>query len=197
MFLRLSVFYAILAVILGAQVAQAIPIWFPSSLSACFHRFWSPSPDSNVLIQECGGQENILQINSITLKPAKLEPGKELVIKASGTLSETIEEGAYADVVVKVGVITILRKEFELCEEARKNDVEVQCPVGPGFVEVTHTVTLPKEIPPARYSVSVDAYTVDDDTLSCLTARVDFRRHPFGRISRYFAKQEEKSYLLD
>jgi hypothetical protein len=75
------------------------------------------------------------------------------------------QEGAYADVTVKLGVVKLLTKEFDLCEEAyvflvlpvfaiptgissrRNAELEVQCPVKEGNYLVEHTVTLPKEIP--------------------------------------------------
>jgi hypothetical protein len=66
-------------------------------------------------------------------------------------------------VVVKVGVIKILQKEFDLCEEAcvlssysecpadrissRKAHASISCPVEKGEHTVEHTVELPKEIP--------------------------------------------------
>jgi hypothetical protein len=67
---------------------------------------------------------------------------------------------------VKLGLIKLLHKQFDVCEEAcvffqassssseidrmvlrRKNNVTVQCPVEPGEYEVVQTVQLPKEIP--------------------------------------------------
>lgn len=76
-----------------------------------------------------------------------------------------LQEGAYADVSVKLGLIKILQKQFDLCEEAyvsvifavsemltlsylrRNANTTVQCPVQEGNYEVVHTVALPKEIP--------------------------------------------------
>ena len=66
---------------------------------------------------------------------------------------------------VKLGLVKLLQKEFDLCEEAyvfatlnaseipaelfsrRNTDVDVQCPVQEGRYVVKQTVALPKEIP--------------------------------------------------
>jgi hypothetical protein len=76
------------------------------------------------------------------------------------------QEGAYADVTLKVGLVKVLQKEFNLCQEAyvcrsqihvavahlalgsREANLTMQCPVATGDFKVAHTVTLPKEIPP-------------------------------------------------
>lgn len=34
------------------------------------------------------------------------------------SVSDKYQDGAYADVTVKIGVIKLLQKEFDLCEEA-------------------------------------------------------------------------------
>lgn len=85
------------------------------------------------------------------------------------------QEGAYADVSVKLGLIKILQKQFDLCQEAyvsvifimsemptlislrRNANTSVQCPVEKGAYKVVHTVTLPKEIPQGK---SLSLYTV-------------------------------------
>jgi hypothetical protein len=81
-----------------------------------------------------------------------------------------LQEGAYADVSVKLGLIKILQKQFDLCDEAyvsvifavsemptlsylrRNANTSVQCPVEQGKYEVVHTVALPREIPQGQLS---------------------------------------------
>lgn len=52
--------------------------------------------------------------------------------------------------VVKLGLIKLLTRRFDVCEEAKKNDAQVQCPVAPGPYEIEQTVALPREIPPGE-----------------------------------------------
>ncbi|QRV83309.1 hypothetical protein RhiJN_11325 [Ceratobasidium sp. AG-Ba] len=122
----------------------------------------------------CGLPTDPLQIKSIQVSPDPPQPGKDLTVTVAGKVQETIKEGAYADVVVKLGLIKLLKKTFDLCEEARSANVSVQCPVNPGDYTITHTVTLPKEIPQAKFSVDVRGYTVEEDDLLCLHLNADF-----------------------
>jgi hypothetical protein len=75
-------------------------------------------------------------------------------------------------VTVKLGLVKLLHKQFDLCEEAcvilslnhaamfrnkifsRKAKLEVQCPVQPGAYNVSQTVALPKQIPKGVYVCS-------------------------------------------
>ncbi|KAF9452697.1 hypothetical protein P691DRAFT_721511 [Macrolepiota fuliginosa MF-IS2] len=123
----------------------------------------------------CGDEDDIVQIQSIEVTPDPPEPGKDLTVKVKAVTSETIDEGAYVDVVVKLGRIKILSKQFDLCEEARNADTSVQCPVPPGPYEVQHTVALPKEVPRAKFEVHVDGYGANDENLLCLDLEADFR----------------------
>ncbi|QRV97507.1 hypothetical protein RhiJN_25526 [Ceratobasidium sp. AG-Ba] len=127
---------------------------------------------------DCGLPSDPIQIKSIQVSPDPPQPGKDLTVTVTGAVQETIEEGAYADVVVKLGVIKLLKKTFDLCEEARSANVTVQCPVNPGDYTVTQTVTLPKEIPRAKFAVEVQGFTPDDDYLMCLNIKADFMLLP-------------------
>lgn len=72
-----------------------------------------------------------MEIRDITLTPSFPEPGKELLIEAEGIIKDPIQEGAYVQVTVKIGVVTLIRRTFDLCEEMQKNDV-LDCPVRQG-----------------------------------------------------------------
>ncbi|OJT03029.1 Phosphatidylglycerol/phosphatidylinositol transfer protein [Trametes pubescens] len=125
--------------------------------------------------QDCGSASHIIHIKSIQVSPDPPQRGQELTITVEGDAAETIEDGAYADVTVKVGVIKILSKEFDICEEADKANTTVQCPVQKGAHKVIQSVELPKEIPPAQFKVNIRAYTVDDEDLACMDLMMDFR----------------------
>lgn len=83
-----------------------------------------------------GDASYAVEIKDITLTPSFPEPGKELLIEAEGIIKEPIEDGAYVEVTVKLGVITLIRKTFDLCEEMQKNDV-LDCPVKKGPLTVS------------------------------------------------------------
>jgi len=125
---------------------------------------------------DCGQLTDPVRIESIELLPDPPIPGHDLTVKVKGTVSETLSEGAYADVTVKLGLVKLVQKQFDLCEEARNSNVSVQCPVEPGSYIVQHTVALPKEIPPAIFIVNVRGYTVEDEDFLCLDLRVNFMK---------------------
>jgi len=52
------------------------------------------------------------------------------------------------DTLRRVGVIKLLTKELDFCEESVK--VDKPCPLLAGEQTLQHSVELPKEIPPVR-----------------------------------------------
>ncbi|PPR00490.1 hypothetical protein CVT24_005550 [Panaeolus cyanescens] len=133
--------------------------------------------------EDCGLDTDVIQLESISISPDPPQPGKDLTVTVKGTAKERIEEGAVADVTVKLGLIKILSKTFDLCEEARKANATIQCPIEPGQYTVTQTVALPKEVPRAKFVVDVQGYTVDEDDMLCLKLKVDFMKNPFPHFS--------------
>ncbi|TDL28316.1 hypothetical protein BD410DRAFT_737528 [Rickenella mellea] len=132
---------------------------------------------------DCGDPSDIIELHSIKVTPDPPQPGKNLTVAVTGYVRETIEEGAYADVTVKLGLVKLLQKEFDVCEEARNADASVRCPVDPGEYEVEQTVELPKEIPPAKFTIMVRGYTPEDEPMVCVDIKVDFmKKRPFPKI---------------
>ncbi|KAH7931043.1 hypothetical protein BV22DRAFT_999375 [Leucogyrophana mollusca] len=128
---------------------------------------------------DCGLPSDLIQIKSISVKPDPPKPGQDLTVTVVGTAQDVIEEGAYADVVVKLGLIKLLQKRFDVCEEARTANASVQCPVTKGDYTVEQTVALPREIPQAKFTVSVRGYTAEEEDMVCLDLKVDFMKRPF------------------
>ncbi|KAF5313996.1 hypothetical protein D9611_006874 [Ephemerocybe angulata] len=129
--------------------------------------------------ENCGEPQYPIQIESLEVSPDPPQPGKNLTVKVTATVTERIEDGAYADVVVKLGLIKLLEKTFDVCEEARNANATVQCPVEVGPYVVEQTVELPKEIPRAKFVVNVNGYTAEDEDMLCLNLKVDFMKNPF------------------
>ncbi|KDN41450.1 hypothetical protein RSAG8_07400, partial [Rhizoctonia solani AG-8 WAC10335] len=115
-----------------------------------------------------------VHIKSIEVTPDPPKPGQDLTVKIIAKSDQPIEEGAYADVTVKLGLIKLLNKRFDICEEARNANATIQCPVEAGDHEVVQTVALPREIPRAKFKVAVRGYSADDEDLVCVDLSVDF-----------------------
>ncbi|KAJ7181758.1 ML domain-containing protein [Mycena crocata] len=125
---------------------------------------------------DCGLPSQPLQIESIEVSPDPPLPGEELTVTAKGHVTERIEEGAMAQVAVKLGLIKLLQKEFNVCQEARNANANISCPVEPGPYTVVHTVALPKEIPKAKFVVLVRGTTVAEEDMMCLDLKIDFMK---------------------
>jgi hypothetical protein len=72
--------------------------------------------------------------------------GTKLVIRASGTVFERVEEGAYVKLVVKYGLIRLISTTADLCEQIE--NVDLKCPIEKGVLSITKSVDIPKEVPP-------------------------------------------------
>jgi hypothetical protein len=59
-------------------------------------------------------------------------------------LSETVPNGTQIEVVVKYGVIQMIKKKFDFCEQVQ--EIDEKCPVAPGEKVFNKVVALPKEI---------------------------------------------------
>jgi hypothetical protein len=84
-----------------------------------------------------GIPEDILEIEYIKVVPSIISPGKEFTLEAEGKLKEKIEDGAYVEVVIKIGLIKILSKTYDLCETLRnKEGNNIMCPIPAGDIKV-------------------------------------------------------------
>ncbi|KAJ4389789.1 Phosphatidylglycerol/phosphatidylinositol transfer protein [Gnomoniopsis smithogilvyi] len=128
--------------------------------------------DSPLQLCEKAHDSDILTIEKVDLSPNPPQAGTALVINASGTVSETIEEGAYVALQVKYGLIRLISTKADLCEQVK--NVDKECPIEAGALTFSKSVDLPKEIPNGKYTVLADVYTKDDKPITCLTATVVF-----------------------
>ncbi|KAJ7136754.1 ML domain-containing protein [Mycena epipterygia] len=125
--------------------------------------------------ENCGEESDAVQILSISVSPDPPKIGAELTVTIDAEVMQTIEDGATADVLVKVGRIKLLEQTFDLCEEAQKANATISCPVEPGVYSIVQTVELPKEVPKLKYVIAVRGYTQDEDPMVCVDLTVQFR----------------------
>ncbi|PWY97105.1 hypothetical protein BCV70DRAFT_196063 [Testicularia cyperi] len=122
----------------------------------------------------CGSGDEIVDVESITVSPDPPVPGRNLTVRAKGSIKDNVSDGTFADVVVKLGLIRLLARRFDVCEEARANNADLQCPLSPGSYELEHTVALPREIPPGKFNVQITGKNQDDSDLLCLNLAIQF-----------------------
>ncbi|KAJ4300506.1 Phosphatidylglycerol/phosphatidylinositol transfer protein [Collariella sp. IMI 366227] len=116
--------------------------------------------------------DDIISIEEVILTPNPPQAGTTLLIEATGTVKETILEGAYVNLEVKYGYIRLIKTTADLCKEIK--NVDLECPIEKGKISLIKAVDLPKEIPPGKYVVQADVYSKDDEHITCLTASVSF-----------------------
>ncbi|KAL1757583.1 hypothetical protein FB107DRAFT_272775 [Schizophyllum commune] len=118
-------------------------------------------------------QTSTVQLNSIEITPDPPIPGQQLTMTLKADVQETIQEGAYADVAVKVGFIKLLQKRFDISAMQTR---PYSAPSEKGEHTVVQTVQLPREIPPAMFKIDVLAWTHEDENMACAKFEVDFRK---------------------
>lgn len=101
--------------------------------------------------------------------------GQKLHIVGTGDLTEVVDQGSFVHVQVSIGWVTLLKQDFDLCENARA--VDEQCPFHKGFWNISKEVELPKLIPDGTYTVAIQAYTDKnmEAEISCMKGEVTFK----------------------
>jgi len=159
--------------------AAALSAWPVSGASL---NFWGQSPLGRPSLPPRGGpvpgespfmycgerKDDILRLDYVDISPNPPQPGGTLKITASGVTSEAIVEGAYVSLDVRYGYVKLLQKQVDLCENA--GEINLSCPLEQGGLSVMKEVDLPKAIPPGKYTVVADVYTVDHRPITCFWA---------------------------
>ncbi|KFG81973.1 phosphatidylglycerol [Metarhizium anisopliae] len=115
-----------------------------------------------------------VQIEKVDISPNPPKPGKPLLVTFKGDVKKQIADGAYVKLVVKYGLIQLLSTTADFCEQTQ--NVDLNCPLEPGKMVIMKSIDMPSVIPPGTYNVLADAYTDDDENISCLKATVNFPR---------------------
>ncbi|KIM24149.1 hypothetical protein M408DRAFT_244127 [Serendipita vermifera MAFF 305830] len=168
----------LLSAFLGAQAVAGYAVLIQNTPLA--EAVTPVAPGERWTYEDCGTPDDLIELQDITISPDPPKPGQDLEVTVKGRVKERLEEGTYADVLVKIGIIKLLQKRFDVCEEARNANATIQCPVEPGDYTLVQTVALPKEIPPAKFSIAVRAYGPEDEDAACVNLKVDFTPHRGG-----------------
>ncbi|KDN38948.1 hypothetical protein K437DRAFT_228298 [Tilletiaria anomala UBC 951] len=131
-------------------------------------------PGRGWIWKSCGMDADAVRVDSIDVTPDPPKPGRNMTVRGTGVVRSLIDEGSYVDVVVKIGLIKLLSRRFDLCEEAKNANAQVQCPIKPGTYDIEQTVALPREIPPAKFNVHITGATQAEEDLMCLDLSINF-----------------------
>jgi len=128
--------------------------------------------DSPLVFCAASQDDDLVVLEKVNLTPNPPVAGEKLTIEAIGTVKQDIEQGAFVNLQVKYGLIKLVNTQADLCDQIA--NVDLSCPIQKGKISIIKDVELPKEIPPGKYTVQADAYTVDKEKLTCLEAEVTF-----------------------
>jgi hypothetical protein len=140
---------------------------------------------------DAGSSYDVLQIQDLTSIPDSVKPGSEWRADIRANANDEIADGAYLEITVKLGLIKLLHKQYDLFEKLRADAAkdgwsltletgDAGEPIRKGDVRLTLAVQLPREIPSARFAIAVRARTVDDDDLAALDFKVDLATSQSG-----------------
>ncbi|KAI1503936.1 ml domain-containing protein [Biscogniauxia marginata] len=146
--------------------------WFDGSKDVSVNDATKVPGDSPLVFCDSDHSKDIVHIESVDLLPNPPESGAELVIRATGTVFEPVVEGAYANIVVRYGLIRLISTRADLCEQI--SNVDLECPIEKGILSVTKSVEIPKEVPPGKYTVHAEVVNADGKPITCLDAEVTF-----------------------
>ncbi|OEJ30056.1 ML domain-containing protein [Streptomyces subrutilus] len=130
-----------------------------------------------------------LQIQHISITPDPPKQGAVLKAVITATVQEEMTDGAYIDVTVKLGLIKLFSKTYNLFEKLKGDTSEGWSltatpgvagePIKPGDIELTLTRDL-KDVPHAKFTVQARAFTAADDDLAAIDFTVDLMAPPAG-----------------
>ena len=158
---------------------RVLPIDLPSVI------FQPKSPDflkpldrdiGNEILSDCGNDTDILHLHYVYLDPPQPQRGQPMKITAEGLLDDDIVEGTKVHVLAKMGVVKLLDKVFDFCQEVIQH-VDMQCPVNKGLIKLEKVVDIPSEVPPGKFYVQARVFMPDGDDrqVACLRGTVTIK----------------------
>ncbi|KAI9205499.1 ML domain-containing protein [Polychytrium aggregatum] len=119
-------------------------------------------------VSSCASLTDSFAIESMEISPDPPKRGRPLDVKVRGYLNDQVDVGAYLQVRVKLGLFKLVDTRMDLCEEVKQ--INMECPLEPGYYDIHHTADIPFEVPPGRYQVHAELYHADGRNISCVNA---------------------------
>ncbi|MEV4430577.1 ML domain-containing protein [Streptomyces sp. R-07] len=125
------------------------------------------------IYEDRGTPEDALLIGAIKVSPDPPAPGRDLVVQVRGDLQKLLDDEAYVEITMKLGLIKLLQKRNTLKEFFAEWGASVPSETGPFTLEFSKA--LPREIPSATFTIRLDAYTGGEEDVFCLEFKVNFK----------------------
>ncbi|KAJ1646507.1 Phosphatidylglycerol/phosphatidylinositol transfer protein [Coemansia erecta] len=115
----------------------------------------------NNIIRDVSEEDDLIDIKYVDLDPEQPKRSTPVHINALAYVKDHIDS-ATANVKVKYGFITLLNRNYDLCEELKSN-LNKTCPVDEGPIEVSVDVDVPGFIPPGWFHLEATAWRDSDE----------------------------------
>ncbi|KAI9297372.1 hypothetical protein K502DRAFT_283433, partial [Neoconidiobolus thromboides FSU 785] len=108
-------------------------------------------PITDDTVYDCGSSSDAFLIKKVTLNPRVPKRGQKLTVTITGTAQQEISKGTNAHVTAKLGIFTVVDKDYDFCEYVE--DDKLKCPIQKGDHVITKVVEVPSNIPGGNYLV--------------------------------------------
>ena len=119
--------------------------------------------------EECRGANDqyTMRPQSVTITPQVPIAGQEVEVRILAKVTKRIEPGSMAKVQLKLGLIKLLGKDFDLCDTLLHVKADRQCPIEPGDLDLTVRQVIPTSAPAVPISGTVTVTNQDGTTITC------------------------------
>jgi len=115
----------------------------------------------------CGTGSDDLQLTGVVVTPNPPVKGKDVNITITGTLKKDVTSGS-VQLTVKFGVITLINKAFDLCDEA--GQTSTPCPIKANANYWNTLIeSIPSSAPGGTYSGKIVGTDQDKNEIACAT----------------------------
>jgi hypothetical protein len=128
-------------------VKSLVALFFALSATASFNPNQPNYDVANELegVSSCGSATDLLKLDELTLTPDPPKKGSKVNIAFKGELKDTITPGAKLNIKVKWGIIQVIDKTYDFCEEAKK--FGASCPMYTGPQSLSQSLDVPSSVP--------------------------------------------------
>ncbi|KAH7098590.1 MD-2-related lipid-recognition domain-containing protein [Auriculariales sp. MPI-PUGE-AT-0066] len=128
----------------------------------------------NIQVIDCGTGDDAFRLDSISATPYPPRSGENVTVEAVGTVLKPIKEGAFVIVTVKLGLIKVLNRKVDICEQVKESR-DLECPLPEGEYTVKEEIHIPGVAPMGKYTIQARGFMSDDSEdvdLGCLDLKV-------------------------
>lgn len=117
----------------------------------------------------CGGPNDLFNLRSLVVVPENPKKGDKVSISLEGYLKKDIQANGKLTLLVKFGVLTIVKETRNFCDELANIPDIPHCPLKAGDLKIVKEEKLPDNVPAGRYTVRVSANDDSGAPIFCVT----------------------------